>query len=65
MFKTFKVKNFKNFKEQVVLDFGKVGGYKFSQDCITTNFRDMNFWGDADYSYVNADALDKEVSFEF
>lgn len=93
MLKTFKVKNFKNFKEQVVLDFGKVGGYKFSQDCITdniiskmiiygknatgktnlgkallditTNFRDMNFWGDADYSYVNADALDKEVSFSY
>lgn len=91
MLKTFKVRNYKNFKGELVLNFGEVGGYKFSQDCITdnviskmiiygknatgktnlgeallditTNFRDMIFWGNIDYSYVNADTTDKEVDF--
>ena len=37
MLKTFKVKNYKNFQDEVVLNFGDVGGYKFSNDCITDN----------------------------
>lgn len=35
MLKWFEVKNFKNFKGAVVIDFAKVGGYHFNQDCIT------------------------------
>ena len=34
MLKKFTVKNFKNFKNELTLDFGNVGGYKFNQDCI-------------------------------
>ncbi len=34
MLKKFTVRNFKNFKETLVLDFGKVGGYKFNKECI-------------------------------
>ena len=35
MLKKFEVKNFKNFKEKVTIDFDNVGGYQFSTDCIT------------------------------
>ncbi len=35
MLKRFKVTNYKNFKNTLVVDFGKVGGYQFSTDCIT------------------------------
>lgn len=34
MLRKFTVRNFKNFKEALTLDLGKVGGYKFNQDCI-------------------------------
>ena len=37
MLKKFELKNYKNFKETIVIDFGKVGGYQFSTDCITNN----------------------------
>lgn len=35
MLKHFKVNNFKNFKDDLDIDFSDVNGYKFSQDCIT------------------------------
>lgn len=35
MLKRFEVKNYKNFKEKVTIDFANVGGYQFSGDCIT------------------------------
>ncbi len=35
MLKKFEIKNFKNFKEKIVVDFGKVGGYQFNQECIS------------------------------
>ncbi len=35
MLEKFKVNNYKNFKEDLVVDFSDVNGYKFSQDCIT------------------------------
>lgn len=35
MLKRFEVKNYKNFKEKIVVDFSKVGGYQFNQECIT------------------------------
>lgn len=35
MLKCFKIRNYKNFKDTLVFDFGKVGGYKFNQECIT------------------------------
>ena len=35
MLKRFEVSNFKNFKETIVIDFAKVGGYHFNQNCIT------------------------------
>lgn len=34
MLKIFKVTNYKNFKDTLVVDFGKVGGYQFNLDCI-------------------------------
>lgn len=34
MLKRFAVKNYKNFKDTLTLDFGNVGGYKFNQDCV-------------------------------
>jgi AAA15 family ATPase/GTPase len=37
MLKKFEVKNFKNFKENIIIDFGNIGGYQFSTDCITDN----------------------------
>ena len=33
--KKFEVTNYKNFKNTLVVDFGKVGGYQFSTDCVT------------------------------
>ncbi len=38
MLKQFKVNNFKNFKDDLDIDFSDVNGYKFSQDCITNDF---------------------------
>ena len=35
MLKRFEVKNYKNFKERIVIDFSKVGGYQFNLKCIT------------------------------
>lgn len=35
MLKKFEVKNYKNFKEKITIDFTDVGGYQFSTDCIT------------------------------
>lgn len=35
MLKKFSLKNYKNFKEEVCIDFGDVAGYQFSEDCIT------------------------------
>ncbi len=35
MLKRFEVKNYKNFKERIVIDFSKVGGYQFNLECIT------------------------------
>lgn len=29
------LKNYKNFKEEIVIDFQGISGYQFSQDCIT------------------------------
>ena len=38
MLKKFAVKNYKNFKDEIVLDFSKVGSYQFSADCLTAGF---------------------------
>ena len=37
MIRKFSVQNYKNFQELLVLDFGKVGGYKFNTECISNN----------------------------
>ncbi len=37
MLKKFEVRNYKNFKNTLTFDFGKVGGYKFNQECIQSN----------------------------
>lgn len=34
MLQTFEMKNYKNFRKWVKLDFTKVGGYKFNADCV-------------------------------
>lgn len=35
MLKRFEVENFRSFKDTVVVDFSRVGGYQFNLDCIT------------------------------
>lgn len=35
MLKTFFVNNFKNFENDLIIDFSEVNGYQFSQDCIS------------------------------
>ncbi|MBQ9886187.1 MAG: ATP-binding protein [Lachnospiraceae bacterium] len=35
MLKRFELRNYKNFKEDIVIDLGRIGGYQFSSDCIT------------------------------
>lgn len=35
MLKRFEVRNYRCFKDSIVMDFGKVGSYRFNQDCIT------------------------------
>lgn len=37
MLKQFRIENYKNFKKPLTVDFAKVGGYQFSQDCLTDN----------------------------
>lgn len=37
MLKKFTLKNYKNFKEELVLDLDKVAGYKFNTDCVINN----------------------------
>jgi hypothetical protein len=37
MLEKFEVKNYKNFKDSIVIDFGNIGGYQFSAGCITNN----------------------------
>lgn len=34
MIKNFSIKNYKNFKEEISIDFSNVGGYQFNSDCI-------------------------------
>lgn len=35
LLKKFKLKNYKNFKDELIIDFEKIAGYQFSTDCIT------------------------------
>ncbi|MBF4693527.1 AAA family ATPase [Fusibacter ferrireducens] len=35
MLKKFELRNYKNFEEPIIIDFGKVGGYQFNEDCIS------------------------------
>jgi hypothetical protein len=35
MLKKFALRNYKNFKDEIVIDFGNVAGYQFSTDCIS------------------------------
>ncbi len=37
MIKKFELRNYKNFKDNIVVNFGKVGSYEFGTDCITDN----------------------------
>lgn len=37
MLKKFRVRNYKNFKNDIEIDFGKPGGYKYNTDCLTGN----------------------------
>jgi len=37
MLRKFELRNYKNFKDNMVIDFGKVGGCQFGADCITDN----------------------------
>lgn len=35
MLKKFTVKNYKNFKDEISLDFSKIAGYQFNEDCLS------------------------------
>ena len=37
MLKKFKLRNYKNFKDTLVFNFDKVGGYQFNSECISNN----------------------------
>lgn len=37
MLKKFEVKDYKNFKDNITIDFNNIGGYQFSPDCISDN----------------------------
>ncbi len=37
MLKRFEVTNYKNFKDTIIVDFSRIGGYRFNQDCISHN----------------------------
>ena len=37
MLKKFVVKNYKNFRDEIILDFGNTAGYQFNQDCVFGN----------------------------
>ena len=37
MLKRFVVKNYKNFRDEIVFDFGNIAGYQFNQDCLYGN----------------------------
>lgn len=37
MLKRFELRNYKNFRNTLVADFGKVGGYQFNTECITND----------------------------
>lgn len=38
MLKRFVLRNYKNFKEDICVDFGNIAGYQFSSDCVTNGF---------------------------
>lgn len=38
MLKYFSVKNYKNFENEISIDFSQVGGYKFNEDCLSNDF---------------------------
>ena len=35
MLKRFTLRNYKNFRDKIEIDFGNIAGYQFSTDCIT------------------------------
>ncbi len=37
MLQKFGVRNYRNFQEQLIIDFGSVGGYKFNTECVTND----------------------------
>ena len=37
MLEYFSVKNYKNFENEISIDFSQVGGYKFNEDCLSNN----------------------------
>ena len=37
MLKRFELRNYKNFKERIVIDFENIGGYQFNTECIENN----------------------------
>lgn len=37
MLKQFEVSNYRNFKDKVKIDFGKVGGYQFNSECVAND----------------------------
>ena len=35
MLRKFTLRNYKNFKDEIIIDFKNIAGYQFSMDCIT------------------------------
>ena len=37
MLKQFKLKNYKNFKDEIILDLSNIAGYQYNLDCVYDN----------------------------
>lgn len=42
MLEYFSVKNYKNFENEISIDFHKSGSYKFNEDCLSNNILSKN-----------------------
>lgn len=46
MLKRFTLKNYKNFKDEITIDFENIAGYQFNTDCLSgwCYWKNVNLW---------------------